>query len=68
MKFKVMTLTAMIIVLLGISSTTQALGNEVGWHLQYIDIQGAWQITQGDPNIVVAIIDSGVDFSHPELS
>jgi len=25
-------------------------------------------VTQGDPNLVVAVIDSGVDFSHPELT
>jgi subtilisin family serine protease len=25
-------------------------------------------VTQGDPNLVVAVIDSGADFSHPELS
>ena len=25
-------------------------------------------VTQGDPNLVVAVIDSGVDFSHPDLS
>jgi subtilisin family serine protease len=25
-------------------------------------------VTQGDPNLVVAVIDTGVDFSHPDLS
>ena len=25
-------------------------------------------VTQGDPNLVVAVIDSGVDFSHPDLA
>jgi subtilisin family serine protease len=25
-------------------------------------------VTQGDPNLVVAVIDSGADFSHPDLS
>jgi subtilisin family serine protease len=27
----------------------------------------AWEITAGDPNIVIAVIDSGVDLNHPDL-
>ena len=32
-----------------------------------IDVEAAWAITTGSPNIKIAIIDSGVDTLHPEL-
>jgi subtilisin family serine protease len=34
------------------------------------DVNGleASAITQGDPNLVVAVVDTGVDFSHPDLA
>ena len=35
-----------------------------------VDIDGrqALGVTEGDPNVVVAVIDDGVDFSHPDLA
>ena len=32
-----------------------------------IDVYDAWRLTGGDPSIIVAVVDEGVDFSHPDL-
>jgi len=33
-----------------------------------IDIEPAWDITDGDTSVVIAIIDTGIDFAHPEFT
>jgi len=38
------------------------------WNLDRIQVQRAWQITKGSPSVTIAIIDTGVDESHPELA
>ena len=37
------------------------------WGLERIGAQSAWDITTGDDSVVVFVIDSGVDTSHPDL-
>jgi len=37
------------------------------WYLDKIEVPFAWTITTGDPNIIVAILDSGFDWEHDDL-
>jgi hypothetical protein len=52
---------------------------QMQWHLHNTGQSGgtsgadinaikAWEITTGDPNIVIAVIDCGVDSQHPDLA
>jgi len=49
------------------------LPNDPNYWLQYwnhnmIDIPRAWTITTGSPSVIVASIDQGIRFDHPELA
>ncbi len=55
----------------GIHNTGQRLdGERIQTGVADVDIDGleALRITHGDADIVVAVIDDGVDFSHPDLA
>jgi serine protease len=32
-----------------------------------MNLEEAWRITKGDAKVVVAVIDNGIDFFHPDL-
>lgn len=38
------------------------------WGMTNINAPAAWDIATGDPGFVVAIIDSGIDYNHPDLA
>jgi len=44
-----------------------AVNYENSFHHAIIDSAGAWEITKGSKDITIAVIDSGIDFSHPDL-
>src|SRR5690606_25798318 len=52
-------------VISGAETLTQRSHNQ--WAHQKIRSEEAWKATLGSPDIVVAVIDSGIDFKHPDL-
>ena len=37
------------------------------WGFSKVGAPAAWDVTKGDPDIVIAVIDTGVDYNHPDL-
>jgi subtilisin family serine protease len=38
------------------------------WHLTMLAARGAWTVTRGTPDVLIAVIDTGVDDTHPALA
>jgi subtilisin family serine protease len=38
------------------------------WALSEISVEGAWDIWRGNNTITIAIIDTGIDYNHPDLA
>lgn len=41
---------------------------DYSWYFPYIKAEGAWNVTFGSSNVVVAIVDDGLDQAHPEFA
>lgn len=37
------------------------------WHYPLINLPGAWDTTTGDPQVIVAVVDTGILAGHPDL-
>jgi type VII secretion-associated serine protease mycosin len=38
------------------------------WDMPMVDMEHAWDISQGKPSVVVATVDTGIDYQHPEFA
>jgi subtilisin family serine protease len=52
----------------GLNNTGQSIEGYPGVSNVDIDAPEAFAVTQGSPNVTVAVIDDGVDFGHPDLA
>jgi len=41
--------------------------DEKNWGLGAVHAQEAWQVTEGDPELIVALLDTGADLDHEDL-
>ena len=51
----------------GLHNTEQSVNGTTGTSDADIDAPEAWEVTSGSPNVVIAVIDSGVAYSHPDF-
>ncbi|MBS3789847.1 MAG: right-handed parallel beta-helix repeat-containing protein, partial [Candidatus Thermoplasmatota archaeon] len=53
--------------LMDFQKTPNDPGYDSLWGMPMIDTPSAWDITTGSEEVVVAVIDTGIDYNHPDL-
>jgi len=38
------------------------------WHYNMVSLPRAWELTQGSPSVLVAVVDDGIRFDHPAMN
>lgn len=51
----------------GLHNTAQVVNGRFGTARADIDATRAWEVTRGDPDVIIAVIDTGADLDHPDL-
>lgn len=47
----------------------KSCGNvDCGWGLELINISRAWTVSQGSRQVIVAVVDTGMDYTHEDLT
>ena len=52
----------------GLRNLGQTVGGVVGTLGADIDAPAAWNVTTGSLDVVVGVVDTGVDYNHPDLA
>lgn len=52
----------------GLKNTGQTIGTSTGVPGADISAESAWNVTTGSAGVIVGIVDTGIDYNHPDLA